>query len=224
MLDKLGQGARAALMFKQARSLREHDARADYALARQGGAGPAPEPADPQRPAAPGATRLSAAAPGLPYTEVESIAPGRVRVRRVATADATVRAGAPSARTDAAPPGEPSGEPYGGVAHLEIRNGNGVAGVAAATARLIAGRRLQGRRLQVIRLANEGNFQVLATRVEYGDAEQEAAARALAGRLGASATAAGASRRAADLRLILGHDLSGAAALRRRYLKSARPG
>lgn len=209
VLEKLGQGARAALMFKQAQSLQEHDPRADYALVRQAGSGLAGAPAETVRQATPGGTYLNAWPAGMPYTEVKPVGAGQVQVRRVAARQPTVRGEAPAAPADA--------ELGGGVVRLEIRNGNGVAGMAAAAARIIA-----SRRFQVIRLANEGNFQVAATRIEYG-AEREAAAHALAKQLGAPARAAEARCLAADLRLILGRDMD-AAALRRRYLKSAGPG
>lgn len=188
VLEKMGQGERAALMFRQAQSLQEHDVGADYALARrQGAAGAWPE--------------------AMAYTEVKPAGPGQVRVQRVATAGTAIK-------PEVAPmPGDGEHD----VVRLEIRNGNGVAGMAAATARIVG-----DARLQVIRVTNEGNFQVAVTRVEYGGG-QELAARALARRLGASETVAQSSCRPSDLRLILGRDLPGAAAVRRRYLKSAPP-
>lgn len=55
---------------------------------------------------------------------------------------------------------------------LEIVNGNGVPGLAAALARSLA-----GSPVQVVRLANETSFQVARTRVEYRPAQEQAARR-----------------------------------------------
>lgn len=205
LLEKQGQGERAALMFRQAQSLQEHDARADYALMRRDGARSAPSQARPANRAA----SVSAWPEATAHTEVTPVGAGQVRVQRVAAADKAVSSGVVSVPADATPGGP--------VVRLEIRNGNGVAGMAAAAARIVG-----DARLQVIRLANADNFQVALTRIEYG-AEQEQAARALAQRLGASATVAQSSCRPADLRLVLGRDLSDVGALRRRYRKSASP-
>lgn len=205
VLEKLGQGERAALMFRQARSLQEHDARADYALTRREGAA-SPNKA---RPAAGGAADAGARPEAMAYTEVKPVGAGQLRVQRVAAAGPTVGSEAAPMPTDAG-----RGDP---VVRLEIRNGNGTTGMAAATARIVG-----DARLRVTRLANEANFQVAVTRVEYGS-EREPAARALARRLGASRIVAQPNCGPADLRLILGRDLPDAGALRRRYLKSAPP-
>jgi len=205
VLQKLGRGERAALMFRQAQSLQEHDARADYALMRRDGA---PLASSQTRPAA-GAASVSAGPATMAQTEVKPVGAGQVRVQRVAAAEQTGSGEVLAVSADAARGGP--------VVRLEIRNGNGVTGMAAAAARIVG-----DARLQVIRLANDDNFQVALTRIEYG-AEQEQAARALAQRLGASQTVAQSSCRPADLRLVLGRDLSDAGALRRRYRKSAPP-
>jgi hypothetical protein len=84
---------------------------------------------------------------------------------------------------------------------LEIRNGNGIRGMARSLAR-----RLDESRLKVVRLSNQPGFAVGTTVVEFrGDVED--AARELAQRVGArhvipTTTALGA----ANMRLLLGHD------------------
>lgn len=96
---------------------------------------------------------------------------------------------------------------------LEIVNGNGVPGMAAALARSLA-----GAPVQVVRLANETSFQVARTRVEYRPA-QEQAARQLARQLGTQVQTQAADCPASELRLVLGRDLSDPAMLHRYYLQ-----
>ncbi|HAT32295.1 MAG TPA: hypothetical protein DCW29_16035 [Janthinobacterium sp.] len=200
-LEQDGQGERAALMFRQAQSLREHAAAADYALLASAPAPatvPAPAPAAP----APGAWPAD-----LPRTELIQSG-GLVELRR-----------APSAAAAASPPVVAPAAALGAGARplrLEISNGNGVAGMAAALARTLA-----GPRLQVTRLGNEQHFQVARTRVEYGP-RREAAARELAAGLGplvALVPSAAIGADAADLRLVLGRDLLDPATLHRYYLR-----
>ena len=96
---------------------------------------------------------------------------------------------------------------------LEIVNGNGVPGMAAALARS-----LTGSPVQVVRLANATSFQVARTRIEYRPA-QEQAARQLARQLGAKVQTQAADCPASELRLVLGRDLSDPAMLYRYYLQ-----
>ena len=96
---------------------------------------------------------------------------------------------------------------------LEILNGNGVPGLAAALARSLA-----GGPVQVVRLANEASFQVARTRVEYRPA-QEQAARRLARQLGTQVQTQATDCPGCELRLILGRDLSDPAILHRYYLQ-----
>lgn len=96
---------------------------------------------------------------------------------------------------------------------LEILNGNGVHGMAAAMARSLA-----ASPLQVVRLGNEPPYQVLRTRVEYRPA-QEQTARLLAMQLGPQVDIIAADVAASDLRLILGRDFSDPAMLHRYYLQ-----
>lgn len=84
---------------------------------------------------------------------------------------------------------------------LEILNGNGMPGVAAALARSLA-----GGALQVVRTGNAASFGVARTRVEYRPAQQQAA-RQLARLLGPAVEAVARDCPASEVRLILGRDL-----------------
>lgn len=96
---------------------------------------------------------------------------------------------------------------------LEILNGNGVQGLAAAMARSLA-----GGPVQVVRLGNEPPYQIAHTRVEYRPA-QEAAGRLLARQLGPQVRAIATDCKACDLRLVLGRDFSDPALLHRYYVQ-----
>ena len=126
---------------------------------------------------------------------------GMARLRRVPAAVRSLPAG---------PLTPAAGAP---LPRLEIVNGNGVPGLAAALARSLA-----GAPVQVVRLANEASFQVARTRVEYRPA-QEPAARQLARQLGAQVQTQAADCPASELRLILGHDLGDPAVLHRYYVQ-----
>ncbi|WGG50269.1 tetratricopeptide repeat protein [Rugamonas sp. DEMB1] len=263
LLQRMGQGERAALMRRQAASLRQHDYRRDYALLAAAGGGAAGAPAAPPpsatATATAAATATSAAGPGpgpgtaeppawppvLAQTEVRREGAALVSVHRVA-AGAAVSSSAPvaAAVVPVPPPtAAPSDRRVGfrlaaltgedidpaatlasvalsprswatsAPARLEISNGNGVAGMAAALARTVA-----GDALQVVRLSNVRHFAVPSSRIEYQQ-PQEAAARALAARLGLRVAAQGEARGSAELRIVLGRDLLDPALLRQRYLK-----
>jgi tetratricopeptide (TPR) repeat protein len=196
VLERLGQHERVAVMRHQAASLQEHDVRRDMAVVR-GEAAPkvVPEPV----PDAPAMARVE-------ITQSD----GMAQLRRV---PAAVRSLPVGPLLPAAP------VPVAGMPHprLEIVNGNGVPGLAAALARSLA-----GTPVQVVRLANAGSFQVARTRVEYRPA-QEQAARQLARQLGTQVQAQvqlqAADCPASELRLVLGRDLSDPAMLRRYYLQ-----
>ncbi|MET3131786.1 Flp pilus assembly protein TadD [Oxalobacteraceae bacterium GrIS 1.11] len=189
VLEQTGQGERAALMFRQAQSLRSHDPRADYALTRAAPAGSGPAGANwPD---------------SMPRTEL-SQSGGMFSLRRVA---ATAPAAAPVAVTT------PQTVPQTAPLRLEILNGNGVTGMAATLARALA-----SGRLQVTRLGNERGFQVARTRVEYRPPQGEAA-RELATRLGPQVATEPAACKAADMRVVLGRDLLDPIALRQYYLR-----
>jgi hypothetical protein len=84
---------------------------------------------------------------------------------------------------------------------LEVRNGNGVRGMA----RLVA-RSLDAPGLRVVRLSNERGFAVGATQVEY-HGDHLAAARQLAQRVGAGRIVeVEGSLAPAEVRVLLGHD------------------
>ena len=176
-LEKTGESARAVLMMRQARSLRSHDVRRDYALVR------APLPPQPSG-AMHGAPSPWPAA--LARTEVLPGAAGLVHVRRVAAPAAVA---APSAAVSAVAP-----------ATLEIFNGNGVNGLAASLARS-----LRGPDLRVLRLANMKPYAVARTRVEFGAAGEQAA-RMVAQRLGVQQVKPQAQAMPADVRIVLGRD------------------
>ncbi len=242
----MGQGERAALMHKQAASLRQHDYRGDYALLAAAGSGASAEAAATSAPPVSGV--VTAPSPRnwpqtLPQTEVRREGAALVSVHRVMprTAPASSSASAPAAPTS--PPGDISGghrlvamtsediDPAATLAsiarpttppalsaravpaRLEISNGNGVAGMAAALARTVA-----GSGLQVVRLSNVPHFAVPSSHIEYQQVQEEAA-RALAARLGLRAQAQTEARGSADLRIVLGHDLRDPAVLRQRYSK-----
>ncbi|MGK5005587.1 tetratricopeptide repeat protein [Janthinobacterium sp. LB2P70] len=197
VLERLGQHERAAVMRRQAASLQEHDVRRDMALLRAE-APPKlmPEPV----PDAPAMARVE-------ITQSD----GMARLRRVPSA--VVRS-VPAAASVSVAPAPAAGAPH---PRLEIVNGNGVPGLAAALARSLA-----GAPVQVVRLANETSFQVARTRVEYRPA-QEQAARQLARQLGIQVRTQvqiqAADCPASELRLVLGRDLSDPAMLHRYYLQ-----
>lgn len=192
VLERLGQYERAALMRRQAASLREHDLRRDLAVVR-GAAPPQLVPVPVPVPEAPPMARVE-------ITQSD----GMARLQRVPAAVRSVPAAVPERPMPAAPAPQP---------RLEIVNGNGVPGMAAALARSLA-----GAPVQVVRLANEISFQVARTRVEYRPA-QEQAARQLARQLGTQVQTQAADCPASELRLVLGRDLSDPAMLHRYYLQ-----
>lgn len=192
VLERLGQHERAALMRRQAASLREHDLRRDMAVLR-GEAAPQLVPVPAPVPEAPAMARVE-------ITQSD----GMARLQRVPAAVRSVPAAVPERPMPAAPAPQP---------RLEIVNGNGVPGMAAALARSLA-----GAPVQVVRLANETSFQVARTRVEYRPA-QEQAARQLARQLGTQVQTQAADCPASELRLVLGRDLSDPAMLHRYYLQ-----
>jgi hypothetical protein len=113
----------------------------------------------------------------------------------------------------ARPPQPAASAAYGPPVRLEISNGNGVTGMAAALART-----MRGDDVKVVRLTNVRPFVVPVSRVEYR-ADQQVAARALATRLGMTVAASGEAQQRGDVRIVLGRDLLSPALLRQRYLK-----
>ncbi|NHZ44754.1 tetratricopeptide repeat protein [Massilia aquatica] len=189
-LEKVGQHQRAQQMFRQAGALRAHDFKADYAVAARAGvaaidsavkAGGQAPPQEPQ----------------WDRTEVRQDGSGVFVVQRVGTAAPAQAALAPVAAAALAPAAQQTGQ-----ALLEIRNGNGVTGMA----RSLAGT-MDRNALRVVRLSNQKGFGVRQTRIEYQPEFREAAER-LAQRFGAARVVAVGELGRADVRLVIGRDLA----------------
>jgi tetratricopeptide (TPR) repeat protein len=88
-----------------------------------------------------------------------------------------------------------------GVALLEISNGNGVKGMAAAL-----GRSVDRSELRVVRLSNQRGFAVARTRIEFQQGQAEAA-RKLAARFRQPPQLQLAKVDGVAIRLVIGHDL-----------------
>ncbi|CAH0215809.1 Lipopolysaccharide assembly protein B [Massilia sp. Bi118] len=189
-LQQLGQDERAGQMLRQASALREHDFRADYAAADGGTRLPAIEQAvkTPQRPDQDWA-----------FVEVTTRQNGMLELRRVVPSRGTPPA--PAARLPAPQLPKENRDPVI-VAALEISNGNGRQGLA----RLMS-RQLRDADLKVVRLTNEKGFAVRQTRVEYQPAFRGVAER-LAERFGAGKPVEVSKAGRANLRLVIGRDLS----------------
>ena len=140
----------------------------------------------------PAAAPVIAAAAGAPAMDRIEItqSEGMARLQRVAAASAPE---APRLR-------------------LEILNGNGKPGMAAALARSLA-----SSPLQVVRTGNASSFRVARTRVEYRPTQRQAARR-LARQLGTNVEFVAADCPASELRLILGRDID-PAVLHRYYVQ-----
>lgn len=206
-LDKLGQADRAQLMYKQADALAKHDVKADYALAQQ----PVPDAIGKAMKATPRADG------GWARTEVRQLANGTFELHRVPAA------GAPQP-PDQAPEPAPAPTPQLAIlpatgssekALLEIRNGNGITGMARALSQ-----QMDRDVLRVVRLSNQRLFDVQRTRVEYQPAFRDAAER-LAERFGNATVVEVANVRSADMRLVIGRDLIGRKVALRPVLREA---
>ena len=173
-LAALGQGARAQQMLRQAASLRQHDLRADFAATGS------------QTSVATLDQALDAPRPGWAQAQIHVGVDGMMELRRI-------------------PASVPVVQPRSlrlAVARLEIRNGNGVTGMARALARQI-----DAPGLRVTRLSNQPGFAVRHTRIEY-DAAHVDAARDLAQRVGSVHLQEVGRSAPANLRLVLGRDLA----------------
>jgi hypothetical protein len=201
-LQQLGQEERAAQMLRQASALREHDFRADYAAAVGGARLPAIEKAV-----------KTAHRPDQDWAFIEVVNKqnGMLELRRVVPSRSVPPApsAAPMPAPLAAPvsaPGKPSAPKEDRslpvVAALEISNGNGRQGLA----RLMS-RQLRDPGLKVVRLTNEKGFAVRLTRIEYQPAFRGVAER-LAERYGAAKPVEVNMTGRANLRLVIGRDLS----------------
>jgi tetratricopeptide (TPR) repeat protein len=216
-LQKLGDEQRARDMFRQAEALQAHDLRADYAAA--GGTRVEAIAAAVKEPDRAGDEWTS--------TEIVTRADGIMELRRAparqqqpvhAPAAAAVAATpvpeAPAVKTTPVPaPVAPSPEapqaPRAPVALaapqsalLEIRNGNGVTGMAKALSRQVG-----DPNLKVVRLTNEKGFGVAQTRVEYQAGFRPAAER-LAQRFDNAPLVEVENCKKTDMRLVIGRDIA----------------
>jgi Flp pilus assembly protein TadD len=220
-LEKIGQTERAQLMYKQASALEQHDFKSDYALAQRKGVA-----------AIDGAVRTGRAPDGWAKTEVRQTGSGMFELRRAApptpapmpvaatppaplAAAVTIPVAAPSVEAIEVTQPEEAAGTVEEVAKLEIRNGNGVTGMARSLARTI-----DDPGLRVVRLSNEKGFNVEHTRVEYQGAFREAATR-LAERFGGATLQEVESCNTADMRLVIGRDLVRSKVEARRLIKAA---
>lgn len=215
-LQKLGQEERAQQMLRQAATLRQHDFRADYAAA-GGSASPAIDTA---------VKTKARPEPGWAAVELHVAPNGMVELKRTpaTSVPSLAKATTPSVADvvplplplplPPRPPSVPDPLPAPAapstprIAMLEIRNGNGVPGMARALSRQVS-----DAGLKVVRLSNDKGFKVRMTRVEYHPDYREAAER-LAGRFASARAVQIDNARPSHLRLVIGHDLRGKVALR----------
>ncbi|BDT56928.1 hypothetical protein MasN3_04220 [Massilia varians] len=189
-LRKLGQEERAQQMLSQAEALLAHDLRADYAAA-----------GSPPRVAAIERALKTPAREKAGWSQVQLVAgaDGMLELRRGPT---PASPSAPARLPEPAPgPPAPAGNaPL--IALVEMRNGNGVSGMARSLARQV-----DTKGLKVTRLSHQKGFGVRQTRIEYEAAYREAAER-LANRFGGAQLQEVASCAPANLRVVLGRDLA----------------
>lgn len=181
-LRKLGQEERAQQMLSQAGALRAHDLRADF-----GAAG--------------GQTRVAAIDRALKAPVREEGGWSQVQLHVGVDGMLELRRDPMPAEPSAPAPAMP-GRGASVPVLVELRNGNGVPGMARALARQVG---TGG--LKVARLSNQKGFGVRQTRIEYEAAYREAAER-LAGRFGGVALQEVASCAPARLRVVLGRDIA----------------
>jgi tetratricopeptide (TPR) repeat protein len=197
-LQKLGQAQRAQEMFRQAAALQSHDARADYSAV-----GGSAVPAVQQAVEAPARTADDWAA-----TEIVARADGLLELRRPMAALALALPQSapvlPPAPAQPVPPLPVPSLPDVALqaALLEIRNGNGVNGMARSLSQ-----RMGDASLKVVRLTNEKGFGVRQTRVEYQHGH-EPAARRLAARFENAALVEVSNCTRSDMRLVIGRDIA----------------
>lgn len=184
-LRKLGQEERAQQMLSQAEALRANDLRADYA-------------------AAGGQTRVAAIDRALKTPEREE--GGWRQVQLHVGPDGMLELRHPLPVSSPVPRPLPAPVMPGGstpvLALVEVRNGNGVTGMARMLARQVG---TSG--LKVARLSNQPGFGVRQTRIEFEAAHREAAER-LASRFGSAQLQEVASCAPANLRVVLGRDIA----------------
>jgi tetratricopeptide (TPR) repeat protein len=189
-LQKVGQDERAAQMLRQAEALRNHDLRADYATT--GGE---------RVPAVDAAVKAPARPDGdFAAVELSRAADGTLVLRR--GPDPLPPAAAQRAAQPAPVPLPSQAPAAPELVLLEIRNGNGVNGMAKALSQ-----RMGDPRLKVVRLSNDKGFRVQQTRVEYQGAFRAAAER-LAGRIEGAKVVEVNDCKPSDMRLVIGRDLA----------------
>ncbi|QOY94716.1 tetratricopeptide repeat protein [Massilia sp. UMI-21] len=181
-LRKLGQEERAQQMLSQAAALRAHDLRADYV-------------------AAGGQTSVAAIDRALKTPEQQEPGWGQVRLHAGADGMLELRRDPVPASPSAPVPAVPAGSPPF-LALVEIRNGNGVPGMARMLSRQVG---TGG--LKVTRLSNQPGFGVRRTRIEF-EAAHRAAAERLAARFGEAQLQEVASCAPANLRVVIGRDIA----------------
>ncbi len=219
-LAKVGQDDRSRRMLKQADSLEQHDLRGDYALT---GATPSPAVADIDAAYA----RASSAAPQAPVSAPAPAPAGAIvtdpasfaatEIHQTGSAMFELHRPQPAAAApQPLPPvaNKPEEDVVEPPARVEIRNGNGVTGMARSLSSAIA-----DDNTHVVRLTNEKGFNVEHTRVEYRPGFA-AAAEKLAERFGGQAVAA-APEGKVDMRLVLGRDLAKSKSDARRVIRAA---
>ena len=225
-LVKAGQDERARRMLRQADMLEQHDLRRDYALA-AGAAQPTVTDIDSALAAADGTLAPAPARSSIPALHASAAsgpATGAAVIDGLATSELRQTGNAmfelhrprPGVRAPLTGPlvRRPEDEVTEAPLRLEIRNGNGVRGMARTLSAIIA-----DPHTQVVRLSNQAGFQVQRTRVEFRRGFGSAAAR-LAEQFGGDAVevAGGAN---IDLRLVLGRDLARSKSEARRVIRAA---
>ncbi|HBF51701.1 MAG TPA: hypothetical protein DDX04_16630 [Massilia sp.] len=187
-LRRMGQHERADLMFRQASALQAHDFRSDYTAA--GGSAVA---------AIQAAVEAPRPDPEWAATQVLAAADGTLTLCRVPSLRALAQE-LPAALPPQPLPSRPRNRPE--TVLLEIRNGNGVTGMARALSRQVG-----GGDVLVTRLSNEPGFKVQRTRIEHGAAYRDVAAR-LAGRFDGVTLVQVDTTQPVDVRLVIGQDMA----------------
>jgi len=187
-LRRMGQHERAELMFRQASALQEHDFRSDYTAAGGSAVAAIQAAVEAPRPDAEWAT-----------TQVLAAADGTLSLHRLPSLRALAQA-LPAGLPPQPLPSRPRNRPEAVL--LEIRNGNGVTGMARTLSR-----RIGGGDLLVTRLSNEPGFKVRHTRIEHGAAYRDVAAR-LALRFDGAALVQVDTTQPVDVRLVIGQDMA----------------
>jgi tetratricopeptide (TPR) repeat protein len=191
-LQKLGQEERAQAMLRQAQALQQHDIRSDYTAA--GGT---------SVPAIETAVKTRQRTDEWAATEILQGPNGMLELRRVPAGAPVqvqpVAAAAPLREKLLELPELPVATQ---AALLEIRNGNGVTGMAKALSR-----QMGDPDLKVVRLTNEKGFNVPQTRVEYQLGFRPAAER-LAQRFENAALVEVTNCKKTDMRLVIGRDVA----------------